>query len=98
MKKIFMISFMAIVIFSACSSHTHTVGAGPSTGLQEKARQYYILFGLVPLNKVDTNSMIGDATNFRIETTTGPADVLIGIAAGMIVPTTVSSRTVTVTK
>tara|TARA_B100000003_G_scaffold208271_1_gene228042 strand:- start:1352 stop:1648 length:297 start_codon:yes stop_codon:yes gene_type:complete len=98
MKKIFIISFVAILAFSACSPHTHIVGEGPSSGLQNQARQYYILFGLVPLNKVDTNSMIGDATNFKIDTTTGPTDVLIGIAAGMIIPTTISSRTVTVTK
>ena len=97
MKKTFIIAFV-LLIFTACATHTHIVGDGPSTGLEEKARQYYLLWGLVPLNKVDTNSMIGDATNFKIETKTGPADVLIGIAAGMIVPTTVASRTVTVTK
>ena len=98
MKKIFIISFLTILTFSACSPHTHIVGTGPSSGLENSARQYYILFGLVPLNKVDTNSLIGDATNFSIDTRVGGMDILVGIAAGMIIPTTISSRTVTVTK
>ena len=97
MKKTFLIAFV-LLIFTACATHTHIVGDGPSSGMEEKARQYYVLWGLVPINKVDTNSMVGDATNFKIESTFGAVDVLITMAAGMIVPTTVSSRTVTVTK
>ena len=36
--------------------------------------------------------MIGDATNFSIDTRVGGMDILVGIAAGMIIPTTISSR------
>tara|TARA_B100001013_G_scaffold236510_1_gene145565 strand:+ start:60 stop:359 length:300 start_codon:yes stop_codon:yes gene_type:complete len=82
----------------ACASHTHIVGDGPKAGMEETARQYYILFGLVPLNKVDTNALIGDAANFKITTEANVVDAAIGIAAGLIIPTTISSRTVTVTK
>ena len=97
MKKTVLL--LSILIFlSACSTHTHIINDGPSTGLTETKRQYYVLWGLIPINKVDTNAMIGDATNFRIETGIKGTDVLIGITANMIIPTTVSSRTVTVTK
>ena len=53
MKKL-AISFSLVFIFSACATHTHVIGNGPSSGLSEEARQYYALYGLVQLNKVDT--------------------------------------------
>tara|TARA_B100001093_G_C26246847_1_gene766844 strand:+ start:224 stop:520 length:297 start_codon:yes stop_codon:yes gene_type:complete len=98
MKKL-CISFSAVILLlSACSTHSHVIGDGPQTGVSTTARQYYILFGLVPLNKVDTNSMIDGATNYQLETGQQGVDVLISMAAGLIIPTTVSSRTVKVTK
>ena len=83
---------------TACSVHTHVVGAGPSSGLTVSARQYYALWGLIPLNKVDSNSMAGETNNYAIETKQRGVDVLISIAANIIIPTTISSRTVMVTK
>ena len=98
MKKLGLTLSVSILLLSACSTHSHVIGNGPQTGVTETARQYYILFGLVPLNKVDTNSMIDGATDYKLETGTRGMDVLISGAAGMIVPTTISSRTVKVTK
>tara|TARA_Y100001970_G_C14202857_1_gene842184 strand:- start:1501 stop:1794 length:294 start_codon:yes stop_codon:yes gene_type:complete len=95
-KKIIVLTLL--MVFTACATHTHVVGDGPSTGLTETKRQYYLLFGLVPLNQVDTKAMVGDATDFKIETGQQAIDVVIGMAAGLIIPTTVTSRTVTVTK
>jgi hypothetical protein len=86
---------LTILLFIGCSSHIHTVGAGPQTGQVESARQWYILFGAIPLNNVDTNGMANGSENYEIETTTGFVDILIGIPASYV---TVSSRTVTVTK
>ena len=89
------ISFSFLLLLSACSTHTHTIGNGPSSGLSETKRQYYALYGLVPLNKVDTNAMIGGATDYKLETGVQAIDVLIG---GVGSSFTVSSRTVKVTK
>ena len=53
----------------ACSSHTHVIGSGPSSGVTVSARQYYVLWGLVPVGiggGADTNAMAGDAENFDI--------------------------------
>ena len=85
----------AVLLFSACATHSHTIGEGPTTGLTETKRQYYALYGLVPLNKVDTNSMIGDAKDFKLETGAQAVDILIGAVGSSI---TLSSRTVKVTK
>jgi hypothetical protein len=96
MKKL-VIAMMLVttLVIVGCSTHVHTVGAGPQSGQVSSARQWYILGGLIPLNTVDTNGMIGGASDYEIKTSKAPLDILIGMPASYI---TVSSRTVTVTK
>ena len=96
MKKL-VIAMMVVstLVIVGCSTHVHTVGAGPQTGQVESARQWFILWGLIPLNSVDTNSMIGGVSDYEIKTSAAPLDIIIGIPAGYV---TVKSRTVTVTK
>ena len=78
-----------------CATHIHTIGNGPQGNQVQQARQWYILWGLVPLNQVDTGAMAGTATDYEIITQQSVLDFIIGIPASWI---TVSSRTVTVTK
>ena len=94
-KSLTVVMIVSTLFIVGCSTHVHTVGAGPQTGQVSSARQWYILWGLVPLNSVDTNSMAGGADNYEIKTSTEALDIIIGIPAGYI---TVKSRTVTVTK
>jgi len=94
-KTITMAIIIASLFLIGCSTHIHTVGTGPQTGQVETARQWYILFGMIPLNSVDTGAMAGGGANYEIKTSTTPVDILIGIPASYI---TASSRTVTVTK
>ena len=84
---------MLVVI--GCTTHVHTVGKGPQGYDVTGARQWYIVYGLVPINEVDTNAMAGEATDYEIITSYTPVDFIIGVVAGFI---TVSSRTVTVQK
>ena len=97
MKK--MIKIVAIVllllVFIGCTTHIHKVGNGPQTYNSQEERQWYILWGLVPLNEVDTNDMAGGAKDYEITTEVDGIDILIGIVASAV---SVSSRTVTVTK
>ncbi len=98
--KLVMVTLLLFSLF-ACASHTHVVGGGPSSGVTVSARQYYVLYGLIPLGiggGADTNAMAGDAENYAIETKAAGMDYLIQILANIIIPTTISSRTVTVTK
>ena len=96
MKKTTTIVVIVLTLFIVgCSTHVHTVGTGPATGQAEIARQWYILWGLIPLNTVDTGAMAGGAANYEIKTSTEALDIIIGVPAGYI---TVKSRTVTVTK
>ena len=94
-KLVIAMMLVSTLVIVGCSTHVHTIGAGPQTGQVTSERQWWILFGLIPLNSVDVGVMAGDATNYEIKTSLAPLDILIGIPAGYI---TVSSRTVTVTK
>jgi hypothetical protein len=84
-----------ILIMVGCATNIHTIGKGSSKGEYIEQRQWYALWGLVPINKVDTNAMAGGAANYEIKTEASPVDVIINIFTTYI---TVTSRTVTVTR
>jgi hypothetical protein len=85
--------FMLFLV--GCSAHIHKVGNGPAGNDMMQQRQWYVLFGLVPINDVDTHQMAGGATDYQIKTEQSALDVLINIFTGVV---SVYSRTVTVTK
>jgi hypothetical protein len=86
---------LLLAVLAGCAAHVHTIGKGPQGSTMIQERQWYILWGLVPLNQVNTKAMAGNATNYQIRTEASPIDVIIGMVAGVV---TVNSRTVTVTK
>lgn len=92
-SAVFLIAAMLFVI--GCSAHVHTVGKGAQGYNVTEARQWYIVWGLVPINDVDTNAMAGEATDYEITTSYTPIDFIIGVVAGSI---SISSRTVSVRK
>ena len=89
----FLIVAMLCVI--GCSTHIHKVGKGAQGYNVTEARQWYIVWGLVPINDVDTNTMAAGATDYEITTSYTPIDFIIGVVAGSV---TISSRTVSVRK
>ena len=93
LSAVFLIAAMLFVI--GCSAHVHTVGKGAQGYDVTEARQWYIVWGLVPINEVDTNAMAAGATDYEITTLYSPIDFIIGVVAGSL---TVSSRTVSVRK
>ena len=78
-----------------CSTHVHKVGNGPQGNDMMELRQWYVLWGIIPINQVDTNSMAGAATDYEITTEHTALDFVINIFTGLV---TVNSRTVTVRK
>ena len=89
----FLIVGMLFVI--GCAAHVHKVGNGAQGTDMMEARQWYVLWGLVPINDVDTNAMAGDATDYEITTQHTLVDVVISAVLGSI---TIDCRTVTVQK
>ena len=89
------ILILGILFIVGCSTHIHKVGDGAQGKGMIEARQWYVLFGLVPINQVDTAVIAGDATDYEIMTQANVVDIVIGIFTGVV---SVSSRTVTVSK
>ena len=98
------ITLIIMVLFIGCATHIHHIGAGPQIGHQVTARQYYLLWGLVPLNSVDTNELAGTdingnpIENYEIQTQFSAIDLAINWVSVVTTTGLVSSRTVTVTK
>ena len=103
-NKLITITLIISMLFIGCATHIHTVGYGPQSGIKATARQYYLLWGLVPLNTVDTNEMAGTDINgkqiedYEIQTQFGALDIVINWISIMTTGLFISSRTVTVTK
>ena len=84
-----------LVSFVGCAAHVHKIGVGAKKGIKTETRQWYALWGLAPLNEIDTRDMASDAKDYEIKTEAGAVDIIIGFFLGWI---TVTSRTVTVTQ
>lgn len=90
-----LIVLMAGISVTSCMTNRHTVGKGAQTGIVEKSRQWYALWGAVKLGDSDTKIMAGDAADYKIETYYGVIDWLINFFLG---PFSIASRTIKVTK
>lgn len=78
---------------AGCASHTHVVGLGPTGTGETTVRQYYIFFGLIALNEVDTQRLAPELTSYAVHTRIAFVDLLL---APLLLPLTATSRTVTV--
>jgi hypothetical protein len=83
-----------VLILVGCSAHIHKIGQGAQGNNIIEERQWYVLWGLVPINDVQTDQMTS-AADYTIKTEQSALDVIINIFTSVI---TVYSRTVTVTE
>jgi predicted small secreted protein len=106
MKKSGVKSILSVAIIAAlltsCNATMHTVGTGGSgdckspSSYDAKKKQWYILYGLVPLNHVDSKDLAGGAQNYTIRTTTSFGDYLISIPGSYLLG--LKTQTVRVSK
>ena len=69
MKKFIVLVFVVALFATSCiSQHIHIVGNGPQTGIKVERKQWYALWGLVPVGFVDTKELAGDAKDYEIYT------------------------------
>ena len=96
MKKVIALALIAslVIVMVGCAAHIHKVGNGAQGNTMTEQRQWYILWGLVPLNDVKTSDMTS-AADYSIKTEQSALDVIMNIFTSVI---TVYSRTVTVTE
>jgi hypothetical protein len=93
-KIAILVAILAISL-SSCMSLSHQVGSGSQGNSKETKRQWYIIYGLVPINKVDSKQMSNNATNYTVKSEITPVDFVLNIFTSIV---TVYSQTVTVTK
>ena len=86
---------VGISLVIGCSAHIHQVGNGPQGNDIVEERQWYVIFGLVPINKVNTHAMADGATDYEIHTSQTAMDIIISLFTGVV---SVHSRTVAVYK
>lgn len=89
MKKVKVSSIIGLLalgsLLSSCNATMHTVGTGgkgncKSVGQYDaKKKQWYLFWGLLPLNSVDSKALAGGAQNYTIRVTTSFGDGLIAI-------------------
>ncbi len=86
MKKMIAIIILAsmALVFVGCMGHTHVVGNGGQGNTRMFERQWYVLFGLVPINNVDTKQMVGTEDNYTIITKQSFIDTVIGAFTGLV--------------
>jgi hypothetical protein len=84
-----------VPLLAGCVVHHHRVGNGPAGTGEQTTRQYYILFGWLRLNDVDTQRFAADLSSYSIETSFSFTDLLL---TPLLLPFTVTSRTITIHK
>ena len=91
----FVCTLTLVSALASCYTLEHKVGSGSQTGVEAEKRQWYFLFGLVPLNEVDSHQMAGGAASYEVKSEINFVDVTINLFTGWV---TIYSQTVTVTK
>src|SRR5262245_52962525 len=97
MKKFASIGAAVVLAYALSSCHTlvHEVGKGAQGSSEVEKRQWYILYGLIPLNDTDSKAMAHGATDYTIKSEQNIIDILLNIVTGFV---TINSQTVTVTR
>ena len=85
---------VAMLFVVSCSVNVHKVGKGAQGSDVISQRQWYLVYGLAPLNEVDTNAMAGETQDYEITTQQNFIDGVISVVTSGIV----TCRTVTVKK
>ena len=81
--------FLLLILLSSCNATMHTVGnGGKGNGkpgnYDNKKKEWYLFWGLLPLNHVDSKELAGGSQNYTIRTTTSFGDGLISIVGSYL--------------
>ncbi len=90
-----LLMLVSTLTLTSCFTMTHVVGKGAQSNNTQIAKQWYALWGLVPINTVDTKAMAGDTPNYTVTTEMTFID---GLISGILNFVSINTRTVEVTK
>lgn len=97
MKKMkgILLALSVAALLSSCYSSSHIVGSGGKGGEVIAKKQWFALYGLAPLNTVNSKELAGTATDYTVTTKFTFVDHLIGAVTGFL---TIRPMTVQVQK
>jgi hypothetical protein len=93
--KAFFGIFLLVFLLSSCMSLTHVVGSGASSSVSTEKKQWYALWGLVPINTVDSKAMAEGASNYTIKSKVKFVDYVISAFTSAV---SINVQTVSVLK
>jgi hypothetical protein len=94
-KNMLLAMFFLVFLLTSCMTLTHQVGSGASSGVEVEKKQWYALWGLVPINTVDSRAMANGAPNYTIKSQVKFVDYVISAFTSIV---TVNVQTVSVKK
>lgn len=71
-----------VVCLSGCMGHVHTVGAGPQGGEVRREGLWYGAYGFAPIRRLDSRTVVGKSTDYRITTEFRARDVFTNLFTG----------------
>ena len=95
MKKTVITVLCTAMLLSGCATHRHVIGKGAQGDQEITDMQWYVLYGAVPMNRVDTRKMADETTDYEIRTGYSPVALIINCFASIV---TLHCRDVTVKK
>ncbi|MGE3166121.1 MAG: hypothetical protein AB7O52_14535 [Planctomycetota bacterium] len=82
----------ALATLPGCFGHVHTIGDGPQGGDVFTQKIWYAAWGFVPLQRVDSERLVGAARDYRIVTSFRASDVFLNLFCGPLGFFRLSSR------
>lgn len=83
-KKSFLALFLLVIMLSSCMTLTHVVGNGGTSGVSTEQKQWYALWGLVPVNNVDSKAMAAGSQNYTVKSQVKFVDYVISAFTSVI--------------
>jgi hypothetical protein len=86
MRKIksLLIALIFVASVSSCYQLEHVVGDGAQGSQTVSKKQWYALWGLVPINNVDSKQMAGDAEDYTITSKHKFVDLVISAVTSYV--------------
>jgi hypothetical protein len=80
---------------TGCFKQQVQVGTGGTGAERTEMRQWFVLWGLVPITQIDPEGVVAGADNYTVESIFTPLDVIIGIFTSFV---TIYPKTIAIEK
>ena len=97
MKKLVvaLVCALTLSVTTGCYSMHHSVGKGAQGSAETSKRQWFALWGLVPITDSDSQDLAGEAEDYTVKTEFSIVNILLNLVTTWV---TITSQDMTVTK